>query len=167
MIKMTYGQFRTLNSARALGNKMMNTPLNAQLSYAIKKIYEQLTKQGEKANGEFVALQTELGGKYGTKDAEGKLVRPEGQPDGFTVDPAHMAAYEAEFTAFDTREFTIDRAPLSEAAFQGSALQLSAAEWSALEPLFVEATPVAAGTEDNVKQLHQAALNAHTKNSAG
>lgn len=162
MIKITYGQLKNFGGARALGNKLMNTPMAPKMSYSIKKILEQLTKKSEAANGDFIKFQLELADKFGKKDLEGKIIRPEGQPDGFEVPTEQMEAYEKELASFDERSFLIDWTALSEEAFKNMQMPLSAAEWSALEPFFVEhGAPQAEAESDNDRELHQKAVTDH------
>lgn len=158
MIKMTYEQFRVLNGARALGQKLLNTPLPPAMGYGIKKIFEKLNQAGKKINDEFIALQLKLQEEYGVRNEDGTLKRPEGQPEGFEVAPDKTEAYQAALKAFDGNTFELDRPALLEQAWLNGNMQLSAAEWTAMEPLFVEGSTEQAEL-NNVKSIHQKALN--------
>lgn len=163
MIKLTYEQFRILNGARGLTQKLVNTPLPPQLGYAVKKVYDKLQAQGKVINDEFIKLQDELKEKFAVRNEDGSIKTPEGQPEGgFEVAPDKQEGYQAELKAFDARTFQVDRPALPEQAFLNGNMQLSVGEWTAMEPLFVEADPKLI-EEGNVKSIHQAALNDHLK----
>lgn len=130
MIKMSYHEISNFGFTQAV-QKLAGTPMNTRLAYAIKKIVDELNRGRKKVSTEY---QAEIVAKYAKKDAEGKIIHPEGHPEAFDIDETHKEAFTKDQEAFGIREYEINRAKLTLADLDN--VKLSAQDLSMLEPLY-------------------------------
>lgn len=79
MVTMKYSEISSFQFAQAM-QKISSTPTHGAKASAIHKIARALTRAREDISKEYQKQIVEV---YGKRDADGKIVRPEGEPNGF------------------------------------------------------------------------------------
>lgn len=137
MIKLKYAQFMSESFSLSV-QQLTQGKYPSELAWKIRLMVDKMQKQRTLIQSEYLVLV----GLFASKDAEGKLIVPEGsQPGAFDVPEDRMAAYKAEVALFNEREFTINVSQLT--LRDVAKVEFTPAEIDQLAPLFVESTPVA------------------------
>lgn len=129
MIKTTYAKITNQNFTRAI-QKLASLPLPTKTAYNVKKMVDAIQTARKTVSTAFEQVVQE----YGQKDADGKLVRPKDDPNGFEIEETKMDEFTKAQDAFGQREIEIPRHKLLLEAFTN--VSLSAAELSALDAFF-------------------------------
>lgn len=132
-IQLTYKQLRNINGHRELMGKLVHTPFPGKMAYDLKKIIEDLAKQGEIIQEEHRLL---MEGFY-KRDEKGELLKnSEGAyelKEGCDVD------LQKVLTDFDEKTFSIERSPIpKEPLLAIKKFEISVSELTALEPICIE-----------------------------
>lgn len=111
--------------------KLYNTPTNnksaGKIGHIVKLVQDALNKMRQD-------FQSEIVEKFAKRDAEGKIVRPDGEPLGFDLDETKKDEFNKAQENFGKTEVTIDWNPLNPEDMVD--MKLSASELTSLESLY-------------------------------
>ncbi len=132
MIKITFGEMRHIFNSKFLMGKLVNTPLNPQISYKIKKILDRMENIQKGAVNELQAILQDLPPEAPQEDKD-KL--------------------QAARDAYDAKVIEIDRAKLSLSDLQK--LELSVGEISMLGSVIQDPEEAPASEPAQVIQMNK------------
>lgn len=131
-LKMKYKDIKSFEFSQ-LAAKLANSPtINVRANH-IRHIIKELNAAGDRISEEY---KTDLIDVYAKKDEEGKIVRPEGDPNGFVPDDTKMEEFMKAQDAFGDREAEINWRPLTPDTL--SDIKLTAKELDLLGELFTD-----------------------------
>lgn len=131
-IKMKYKDIKSFEFSQ-LAAKLANTAtINARANH-IRHIIKELNKAGEQISAEY---KSDLIDVYAKKGEDGKVARPEGDPNGFTPDETKMDEFIKAQEEFGEREAEINWRPLTPETL--SDIKLTAKELDLLGDLFTD-----------------------------
>lgn len=131
-ITVKYNEVKSFEFAQVMG-KVSNTPTSLQNAAQIRNLVKAVNDAGEmisKAYGE------EILEKYAKRDEKGEIIRPEGDPAGFTPDETKLDEFMQAQEEFGNREADIHYRPLTPAILAD--VKLTARELDLLGTLFTE-----------------------------
>jgi DNA-binding protein H-NS len=132
MIQLTYKQAMEFEFVRTM-RKLATTPMQTHTAYSIKKITDALMSARKKVASEW---ETDILAIYAKKDEKGEVIRSKEDPERFEILEDKLSEFKAKQEEFGNRVITIERAKLTLSDL--ASVQLSAAELTALEPLYTE-----------------------------
>lgn len=131
-LKIKYKDIKSFEFSQ-LAAKLANSPtINVRANH-IRHIIKELNAAGDQISKEY---KTDLIDVYAKKDEEGKIVRPEGDPNGFTPDETKMEEFLKAQETFGDREAEINWRPLTPDTL--SDIKLTAKELDLLGDLFTD-----------------------------
>lgn len=147
-VRMTYSQLTSFIFAQ-ICQKLASTPTDGKTACRIRQITRGTNEARTKVIKEYEADITEV---YAKRDENGVIIRPEGQPKGFTAAEGKEAESESAQEEFVKREIELECIPLTLADLKD--IKITPAELEALGGFFTE-TPasVGPGVPDNVKSI--------------
>lgn len=99
MVKLKYSEISSFQFQQAV-QKIAATPTHGQKASLIHKTTKAVGQARTQISKEF---QDELVPEFAKKDAEGKIIRPEGEPNGFEPDETREAEFLKAQEAFGER----------------------------------------------------------------
>lgn len=131
-ITMNYKDIKSFEFAQLIA-KLSNTPtINVRANH-IRHIVKELNKAGDQISEEYKKDILEV---YATRDEKGEIVRPEGDPNGFTPDEAKQKEFLEAQEKFGERKAKINWRPLTPDTLTD--IKLTAKELDLLGDLFTE-----------------------------
>lgn len=130
MIKLKYSEISSFAFAQAV-QKISSTPTHGQKASLIHKVTKQLGFIRENISKEY---QADIVQVYGKKDAEGKIIRPAGEPNGFEPVEETQEAFEKAQEAFGDRTAELNVNPMTLELL--SDMKVSAQDLEALRGLY-------------------------------
>lgn len=115
-----------------LMKKIARTPTHGEKAKQIHKVFKELNFTQQKILKEYDEVISQ---KFGKRDAEGNVIRPEGQPYGFEPDEEKMSAFMEAQIEFQSRTVTLAITPFPTNFFDGFP-SISAAELEILGGLY-------------------------------
>lgn len=104
MVTLKYSEVSSFPFAQAM-QKISSTPTHGAKASQIHRVTKQLDRLRKQISKEY---QEELVNVYGKKDEEGKLIRPEGEPNGFEPDETKQEEFVKAQEEFGNKTVELD-----------------------------------------------------------
>lgn len=131
MVVLKYSEISSFQFAQAM-QKITSTPTHGQVASQIHKVAKHLNRAREQISK---AYQTEIIEKFGKRDEQGKLIRPEGEPNGFEPMEDKQEEFMAAQEAFGQNTIELNCQPFT-IQLLGD-IKVSAHDLEALKDLYV------------------------------
>lgn len=132
MVTLKYSEISNFNFAQAM-EKISSTPVHGQIASQIHKVTKELNKVRQIVTKEY---QDTLVEKYGKRDTENKIIRPDGEPFGFDCIEGKEEEFKSAQDAFGDNTININVQPFTVQMF-GEAIKVSAKDLEFLKGLYV------------------------------
>ena len=109
MIQIRYADVSNFQFVQAV-QKLGNTATDGHTAYKIRKIMKALQDGREKIAKEYTKEVIDV---FAKRNESGAIIRPEGDPNGFSVEDAKQDEFQKVQDAFGERTVDIEREPLS------------------------------------------------------
>lgn len=131
MITMKYSELSSFQFAQAM-QKISATPTHGEKASQIHRVAKALTKARDTISKEY---QTQIVDVFGKRDAEGKIIRPDGEPNGFEPIEEKQDEFLKAQEDFGANVVEMKCEPFTIQTF--SDMKISAADLEALKSLYV------------------------------
>lgn len=145
MVRLKYSELSSFQFAQAV-QKISQTPTHGQKASQIHKVTRALGVAREKVSKEYASKLIDV---FAKKDETGKIIRPEGEPQGFTVPDEKQAEFDVAQNEFGTSWVELDCQPFTLELI--SDMKVSAQDLEALRGLWAGNVEVEKTTLSSVK----------------
>lgn len=130
MIKIKYTELMNFQFSQAM-QKIASAPVHGNVASQIHKVARQIDWARKRIMKEY---QDEIVETFGKRDKDGKLIRPENEPNGFEPEETKVSELEAAQKDFDAREIELKCSPFTIQLFGD--IKISAQDLQALKGLY-------------------------------